>query len=350
VGTVRIESAVCEKRIAAVHRGGGPRSAQPGRWHSFDGFLLDCARQKGANVIRGRVENVTREDGKLQVHVKSGPAQPYDLVVGAVGINSPVLKVFEGLGFKYRMPKTSKTYVAEFHLGLDRITQYLGSSMHVFLLNIPRLEFAALIPKGDYVTLCLLGHDIDRELIDKFLAVPEVRTCFPPGWALTEPTCHCGPKINVGGAPHPFADGIVLIGDSAVTRLYKDGIGAAYRTAKACALTAVFEGISEADFRRHYWPACRSLEADNRFGGLVFAFVALMRKLRFCRRGVVQMVRKEQTETENDKGMSVLLWDTFTGSDSYRSIFSRGMHPALLLRLLRASASALVPPRAPRGL
>lgn len=292
---------------------------------------------------------MTREGERLRVHVKSGPAQDYDLVVCAVGINSPVLKVFEGLGFNYGIPKASKTYVAEFHLGLDRITQYLGNSMHVFLLNIPRLEFAALVPKGEYVTLCLLGDDIDKELIDKFLAAPEVRTCFPPGWALTAPTCHCAPKINVGAAPHPFADRIVVIGDSATTRLYKDGIGAAYRTAKACAVTAIFEGISEADFRRHYWPVCRKLEIDNYFGGVVFTIVALIRKLRFCRRGVVEMVRKEQGDAGDGRGMSMLLWDTFTGSDSYRDIFSRGMHPAILTRLLRASVSALVPSRAPQG-
>jgi hypothetical protein len=48
--------------------------------------------------------------------------------------------------------------------------------MHVFLLDIPRLEFAALIPKGDYVTLCLLGDDIDEELMDRFFSSSFPRT------------------------------------------------------------------------------------------------------------------------------------------------------------------------------
>ena len=52
--------------------------------------------------------------------------------------------------------------------------------MHVFLLDIPRLEFAAIIPKGDYVTVCLLGEDIDAELMRDFLNAPEVKGCFPP--------------------------------------------------------------------------------------------------------------------------------------------------------------------------
>ena len=37
--------------------------------------------------------------------------------------------------------------------------------MHVFLLDIPRLEIAALIPKGDYVTLAMLGEEIDDDLV-----------------------------------------------------------------------------------------------------------------------------------------------------------------------------------------
>jgi flavin-dependent dehydrogenase len=349
MGTVRIESAQHEKRIAAVHRGRGPRGARGMLWGSFDGYLLECARGRGANVVAGRVEGLTWDDGRPRVHPKGGTARTYDLLVGAVGVNSPLLRVFEGLGFRYRPPRTSKTYVAEFYLGLDEVTRYLGSSMHVFLLDVPRLEFAALIPKGEYVTLCLLGHEIDKALIDRFLGLPVVRTCLPPGWDGTSPTCHCAPRINVGGAQHPFADRVVLIGDSAVTRLYKDGIGAAYRTAKASALTAVFQGISAGDFRRHYWPVCRRLETDNRFGGAVFTVVNLIRRLRFCRRGVLEMVRNEQLETDETRDMSMLLWDTFTGSGSYRDIFLRGLGPRVLARLALESARALAP-RAQRTL
>ena len=112
--------------------------------------------------------------------------------------------------------------------------------MHVFLLNLPRLEFAALIPKGDYLTFCMLGRDIDDDLVQSFLNSAEVRQCMPPGWQIPATYCHCSPKINVQGAVQPFADRLVFIGDCGVSRLYKDGIGAAYRTAKAAAVTAVF--------------------------------------------------------------------------------------------------------------
>ena len=82
----------------------------------------------------------------------------YDLVVGAVGVNSTTVKMFESLGMGYRQPKTTRTFICEFYLGKEIIRAYLGTSMHVFLLHLPRLEFAALIPKGDYVTVVLLGR------------------------------------------------------------------------------------------------------------------------------------------------------------------------------------------------
>ena len=77
-----------EMRIAALHRGSGPKGCRPGQWESFDGFLLD----------------------------------------------------------------------------------------------IPRLEFAAIIPKGEYVTICLLGKEVDQELVNRFMSSPEVRDCLPLEW------------------------------------------------------------------------------------------------------------------------------------------------------------------------
>ena len=81
------------------------------------------------------------------------------------GGDGNTLKLFEGLELSYEPPPTSKTYICELYLGQEVVDNYLGSSMHVFLLNIPRLEFAALVPKGDYVTLCLLGREIDGALV-----------------------------------------------------------------------------------------------------------------------------------------------------------------------------------------
>lgn len=343
VGTVRIEPPGHEKRIAAVHRGAGPRGLMERRWHSFDGYLLDLAAKKGANIVRERVEGISRANGKPKIKTKSGESPEYDLLVGAVGVNSSALKLFEEFGIGYKPPKTAKTYICEFLLGQETIELYLGSSMHVFLLNLPRLEFAAIIPKGDYVTVVLLGQGIDAQLVDSFLKSPEVMQCFPPGWTPPKDFCRCAPAINVAGAERPFADRMVIVGDSGVSRLYKDGIGGAYRTAKAAVKTAVFHGISAEDFRRHYWPTCRALNLDNAIGKVIFMVTTLIQNVRPARRGVLRMTAAEQEEKGGKQRMSSVLWDTFTGSAPYRDVFTRTLHPSFLGRLLREMAVGSAP-------
>jgi hypothetical protein len=259
-----------------------------------------------------------------------------------VGVNSPSLKIFEGLGFRYRQPRTTKTFISEFHYGEDLIRQYLGSSMHVFLLPMPRLEFAALIPKGEYATLCLLGHDIDKTLVERFLGQPEVRSCFPPEWEKLTGVCQCLPKMNMGGVKHFYSDRVVMIGDCGVSRLFKDGIGAAYRTAKACATTVVFDGVSADAFGRFYRKACRDLARDNSLGKIIFSVVTVFRQLKILRRGMVTMVGQEQKSLSDDRPMSTVLWDTFTGSAPYQDILLRALRPRFLGSLAADTLKALL--------
>jgi flavin-dependent dehydrogenase len=211
----------------------------------------------------------------------------------------------------------------------------------MFLLDIPRLDCAAIIPKGSYVTVCLLGRDIDAELVQAFFHSPAVRRAFPAGWDPVEGTCHCAPKINIREASTPFRDRAVLVGDAGVTRLYKDGIGSAYRTAKAAARTAVLTGVSAADFRRHYWPVYREIASDNRFGRAIFAVVHQIKAFGPLLRGVIAMSEKEQGSPGETRRMSIVLWDMFTGSESYREIFSRTLHPAFLTRFLWECARSI---------
>lgn len=342
VGSARIATPLQEKRIGAIYRGVGPRGVKETKWRSFDGYLLELALAKGARHIRGRVDGLGWDDDRPQIKTQTGSPQTYDLLVAAVGVNTGTLKLFAGLGLGYRPPPTTKTYICEFCLGQEIVSRYLGSSMHVFLLNIPRLEFAAIIPKGDCVTVCLLGREIDKPLVEAFLGTPEVRRCMPPDWQIPPDFCHCSPSLSVGSACQPFRDRMVFVGDCGVTRLYKDGIGAAYRTAKAAAKTAIFRGISGEDFRQHYWPACHAIDTDNRIGKLVFAITRLIQRQRYLRLGLLKMVSKEQAENAGPRRMSTVLWDTFTGSAAYREVFLRALHPAFLACLVRDTAAGIL--------
>src|SRR3990170_214915 len=163
----------------------------------------------------------------------------------------------------------------------------------------------AIIPKGDFLTVCLLGQDVDRELIIAFFNSPAVKNCFPAAWNQVQGICRCAPRINVREATVPYMDRVALVGDCGVTRLYKDGIGAAYRTAKAAAITAVFSGISSEDFQRKFWPACRAIEQDNTIGKIIFVATRQVQKRRYARRAVLRMVTKEQQKEGKKRRMSM---------------------------------------------
>lgn len=328
VGTVAIGSARFEERIAALFRGNGPRGAAAEPTQSFDGHLLERALEDGARHVPRLVTGIVRQDGlPVLLHPDGSRSDPYQLVVVASGINSQLTPLLLGR----RAPDRSRTYISEFRGNASEIERRLGRSMHVFLLDLPHLEFAALIPKGEHVTLCMLGEGIDETVVRAFLDAPEVRSCLPP--TLARAVCNCAPLINTRGRVEPFFDRLVLIGDAGVTRLYKDGIGAAFRTAKAAAETALLFGVSEGDFRRHYRPICRAIEADNRMGRAIFAGTIVFKKLRFARRAVLHMASAEQQRKNGPRPMSSVLWNLFTGSAPYREILSRALQPSFLVAL-----------------
>ncbi len=326
VGDVRIEAPAGEKRIASVFRGNGPKDCGTFDIAGLDGFLLERSCLAGAVVIRKLASHVRRQGGLLEVSTPDGPAGTYDLVAVATGINSQLPRLLGGVAPGYEPPTALRTFICEFDLGEESVRQCLGDSMHVFLLDIPGLQFAALVPKGRYVTLCLLGRDIDDKMVERFLATSVVSGCFPRS-VVPPPACHCSPRINTTPALRPFADRMVWIGDCGVTRLYKDGIGSAYRTAKAAAKTAIFHGIAASDFEQHFWPECRTLITDNEIAKMIFGVTTLIQRLRFFRRGVLRMTALEQAQGGAQRPMSSVLWDVFTGSASYREILLRTLRP-----------------------
>jgi flavin-dependent dehydrogenase len=349
VGNVDIATPLHESRIAGVYRGNGPRNSPPLDTHSFDGYLQQLAADRGARPVRRLVTDIRSEGDVMKVECADGRCEDYELVVTACGVNSHLLKSLEHLAEDHEPPALKTTFICEFRLGREAIRETLGQSMHVFLLDIPNLKFAALVPKGDYATFVLLGHELNEELLDRFFNSAEFKSCFP-GAVVPRHVCHCYPRINIRTARPPYGDRLVMIGDSGATRLYKDGIGAAYRTAKAAARTAVFHGVSAEDFREYYWPLCRKIQNDNYVGKLVFWFGGLIQKAGFARRGVLRMIEVEQQQSKGARRMSSVLWDMFSGSAPYTDIFLRTLRPAFIGSLAWNLVAGNLPAKRPASL
>jgi flavin-dependent dehydrogenase len=332
-GSTEIEAPKYEQRIVSMFRGSGPNGSDASDIQSFDGFLLELCTNKGAAHIPERVTDaVTEPDGVTIITPNS--KKKYDLVVGAGGLNDQTLSLFKKLITAYIPPETAQTHISEYFLGKETIDKHFGNSMHVFLLNLPGIKFGALIPKGDYVTLVLLGSKIKRKMVDRFLYSESILACFPEGTELKNiKPCQCSPYINIRNGKHIYHDRVVLIGDSSSSKLYKNGIGAAYLTAKAAAFTVVTEGISGKDFKKSFQPVCSRLNADNLAGKLIFFITTIIQRSHFLKKVIFRMVVNEQRKAKGKREMSSLLWDTFTGSASYRNILWRSINLFLLAKL-----------------
>lgn len=346
VGDVAIASPVQEQRIAALYRGNGPREGEDARLESFDGFLLGLAMDWGASIAPRLITGIDWTGGRPELQFADSASAAYDLIAVATGVNSQFINLLEDHPAGFQPPKTTRGYICEFRATEAEIREILGRSVHVFLLTIPRFEFAAIIPKGEFATVVMVGEDIDEELVQAFLTDPVVQSVFPTDRIPC--VCSCRPQINLGARKRPYGDRIVLVGDSGVTRLFKDGIGAALRTGKAAATTAIFHGVSREDFRRHFWPACQAIARDNAVGRLMFATNEIMKKSRVTRRAILAMAQREQAITGARPHMSSLLWNMFTGSEPYTEMFKGTLHPGFIRHFLTSLAASLKP-RRPRA-
>jgi hypothetical protein len=182
--------------------------------------------------------------------------------------------------------------------------------------------------------MVLLGSRIKKKTVDRFLQSNSILACFPEGSELKSINpCQCSPYINIKNGRNPYADRIVLIGDTSSSKLYKNGIGAAYLTAKAAASTALTAGISAKDFKKLYQPVCSQLNADNIAGKLIFFVTTIIQRSHLLKKVIFRMVVQEQKKDRNKRVMSSLLWDTFSGSASYRNILWRSVNLILLTKL-----------------
>ena len=76
------------------------------------------------------------------------------------------------------------------------------------------------------------------------------------------------------------------------------------------------------------------MHIDNSIGKIVFLVTKLIKVSSLIKRGVVKMVSKEQNKGGSQRNMSIVLWDTFTGSSPYKEIFFRSLKPSFLISLV----------------
>jgi flavin-dependent dehydrogenase len=308
-----------------TYRGSGPLRADMQDSISFDGWLLAEALSRGATLVSEPVIQVTLAPTRPQVQTPAG-SHAADLVVLATGVNSspPAL-----IGVDYQPPRTETMAQGEL-LWTHPPPGGGPGTTHVFLDGLPGLFFAAFVPKGPYVSLSILGEHLPTGSVRRFLARPELAACSQLR------LCGCRPQIAVGPAQQFFADRFVAVGDAAVTRLYKDGIGSAFLTARAAAHTALLRGVAAEDFAIGYAPTCQALYQDNRFARWLFdLWLGLQRSPRLGR-ALFRALDGEAGLPATRWHWRWAVWAILTGGASYRAACRKLLNPRAIVRFIQA--------------
>jgi len=307
--TVVIEQPDPSREILSVFRGAGPMRGALNPETSFDAFLLSRAEAAGAKIVPERVVEVSFTPGE-PAQVRSTHTQaPYDLVVLACGVNTRPPTLF---GINYRKPPVIT--MAQDEIRLSRPVE--PGSVHVYCDEPAGLIFGGLVPKGEYINVSLVGHGLPGQSVDHFLAALRERGVLK---GEHERLCGCRPRVATGPASGYYGDRFVAVGDAAVTRLYKDGIGSALQTARSAAHVVLEHGIAHQDLARHYRPVVRAIHRDNRYGDWLFRLWQRVKG-----EGILSTLGQRSLMIEEQLAPAwrvhgVLLWYMFTGDAPYRS-------------------------------
>ncbi len=306
---LHIEQPDSERHIISVYRGSGPRLGTAPYPRSFDGWLLEQAKGRGATLRPERV--VAVRPGLPHTIITAHEEFKADVVFLAVGINS---RIQLDAGWGYRPPLFEVMAQNEIPLPAT----LLDDQVHIFFGPPAGLIFGGLIPKGKYASVSLLGHKLPPKAVAEALKSHALFTSSSEDIPML---CGCTPRVAVSSAKGYYADGMAAVGDAAVTRLYKDGIGAAFLTAEAAARTAVERGVQASDFAAGYRPTCCKIAVDNFYGRLLFGLWGFIGHFPALVATWQKVVLQENDLPVKQQIYRRMLWGMFTGDESYRQIF-----------------------------
>ncbi len=314
----------------------------------FDAYLLDQTRQAGVEVVPGRVTDLEIHANGVVVYSESD-CRKADVVVGAFGLDAGTAAALSR-ATPYRPPRFLDSIVIKIHPppGYLASAQASGAGgmlpsgrIHAFLPAQPQIEFGAISPKANHLTVNIAGADVTAPWMDRFLAMPAVSAALPP----LEQTDLAGPegiqyfkgRFPISLARGFYGDRYVIIGDAAgLVRAFKGkGINSACLTGVWAAHSILRDGISAAAFQHGYEAACREIMADIPYGQIVRRLVILGSRLRLM--DVLLAI------AEREPTLRRALFDAVSGHRPYRAILRDMMRPTLLLRmttgLFRSAAS-----------
>ena len=246
----------------------------------FDAFMLEEAQKAGAQVVHDRVTSVeVNHDGVLVY--SEGDNIKCAVVVGAFGLDDGTCRIFEQ-GTPYRQPDFLNTVITRLYPG-EEFIQSMGSTIHAFLLSHPGLEFGAVTPKGEHISINIAGRKVSSHIMMEFLRSVPVQRFLPPHQRREKPLNYFKGKFPIAPARNLFGDRYVTIGDAAgLMRPFKGkGINSAIITGIYSARSIMRHGVSKQAFAENFYQDCSVLTEDLPFGRGVRILTNLATRFKF---------------------------------------------------------------------
>jgi flavin-dependent dehydrogenase len=292
---------------------------------TFDAYLLEQAELAGAQVVHSRVTDVEIDRDRVIVYSESDNCLA-DVLVGAFGQDGGTATALSQ-ATPYRPPRFLDSIVTKIHPPGDypEISQapagvIPSGRIHAFLPATPHIEFGAVSPKGNHLTINIAGAHVTAAWMDHFLHGPahELLSFIDDDFIWPKDPSdfrYFKGRFPISVARGFYGDRYVTIGDAAgLVRAFKGkGINSACQTGLWAAQAILTAGVSAGAFERSYGRDCQEILSDIPYGHLVRQMVIHASRLR--------LVDPALAVAEHHPALRRALFDAVSGHQPYRTIF-----------------------------
>ncbi len=126
----------------------------------FDALMLEEAVKCGAEVYHGRATGLEFDEDHVMVYGE-GKNCLASVLVGAFGLDEGSCKILEQ-ATGYRQPEFLNSIITRLYPD-DRILEEIGPTIHAFLMSMKGVEFGAVTPKRDHLSINIAGKTFHRK-------------------------------------------------------------------------------------------------------------------------------------------------------------------------------------------
>lgn len=238
---------------------------------SFDNYMLDQARARGVEVIESRVTGLELYDDSVVLYSESDNIRA-SVVVGAFGLDDGSALMFSR-ETAYKQPKFLNSIVTKWHPQTHFIHKF-ENNIHAFLPPMKKIEFGAVTPKENHLTINIAGEKVNATVMDEFLSYPPLVELLPQSFLQERKSLsYFKGKFPISIAKGMFGDRYITVGDAAgLVRAFKGkGINSALLSGMRAASVILQNGVSGTSFKE-YLKLNNEIIADLPYGKAIRIF------------------------------------------------------------------------------